>query len=47
MGESRRGVELGETGEGAGLVGVEDAVGSGDEGEAGSGYPLHDFGDGL
>ena len=47
VGESPGGVERGETGEGAGLVGVEEAAGSSDEGETGGGNPLHDFGQGL
>ena len=28
-------------------MGVEDVAGSGDEGEAGDGYPFHDIGEGL
>ena len=47
MGESRGGVERGETGEGAGLVGVEEAAGSSDERETGDGNPLNDLAEGL
>ena len=47
VGEGCRGVEGGEAGEGAGLVGMEDAAGSGDEGEAGGGDPFHNLGKGL
>ena len=47
VGEGRSGVERGEAGEGAGLVGVEEAAGPGDEGEAGGGYSFHNFGEGL
>ena len=46
-GESRSGVERGEAGERAGLVGVEDAAGSGNKGEAGGGYAFHNLGEGL
>ena len=45
MGESRGGVKCGEAGEGAGLVGVEEASGSGKEGEAGGGDTFHNLGE--
>ena len=41
------GVERGEAGEGARLVGVEEATGPGEEGEAGGGDPLHDLAEGF
>ena len=47
VGEGRCSVESGEAGEGAGLVGVEEAAGSGDEAETGGGNPFHDLGKGL
>ena len=47
MGEGRSRVECGETGEGVGLVGVEEAAGSGQEGEAGGCDTFHNLGEGL
>ena len=47
MGESRSGVECGETGEGTGLVGVEETTGPGDEGETRGGFPFYNLGEGL
>ena len=47
VGEGGGGVERGEVWEGAGLVGVEEVAGSGDEGETRGGYPLHNLGEGL
>ena len=47
MGEGRSRVERGETGEGAGLMGVEEVAGSGQEGEAGSGDTFHNLGEGF
>ena len=45
MGEGCGGVEGGKAGEGAGLVGVEEGTGPGNEGEAGGGDAFHDFGE--
>ena len=45
MGEGRCGVECGEAGKGAGLVRVEKAAGSGEEGETRGSDSLHDFGE--
>ena len=47
VGESRGGVERGKAGEGAGLVGVEEVAGSGDEGETGGGNPFDNLGEGF
>ena len=47
MGECCGGVEFGEAREGAGLVGVEEAAGPGEEGETGGGDTLHNLGEGL
>ena len=45
MGESSGGIECGKTGEGAGLVGVEEAAVSGNEGEAGGGNTFNNLGE--
>ena len=47
MREGRGGVEGGETGEGAGLVRVEEGTGPGNEGKARGGDAFHDLGEGL
>ena len=47
VGESRGGVKSGEAGEGAGLVGVQEATRSGEGGETGGRDPFHNFGEGL
>ena len=45
MGESRGGIEYGKAGEGAGLVGVEEATGPGQEGESGGGDTFKNLGE--
>ena len=47
MGECCSGVKSREAGEGARLMGVEEAAGSCEEGEAGGNDPLYNFGEGL
>ena len=47
VGEGCSGVEGGEAREGASLVGVEEAAGPGEEGEAGGGNILNNFGEGF
>ena len=47
VGEGRSRVERGETGEGAGLMGVAEATGSGQEGESGGGDTFHNLGEGF
>ena len=46
MGEGCGGIECGKAGEGAGLVGVEEAAGPGHERETGGGDPLNDLREG-
>ena len=47
MGEGCCGIKGGKAGEGAGLVGVEEGTGPGDEGQAGGRNAFHDFGEGF
>ena len=47
MGERCGGVKCGENREGTGLVRVEQAAGSGEEGQAGGSDPLYYFGEGF
>ena len=47
VGEGCGVIKCGETGKGASLVRVEEAAGSGEEGETGGGYPFHDPREGL
>ena len=47
MGEGCSGVEGGKAGEGAGLMGVEEGAGPGNESEAGGRNAFYDFGEGF